>query len=371
MRRLGFHPWTTAAVAALSLAGAGACARSREGPAPSPLLGSPRVVVLQNLADPVSRRLAARYARARQLRPDQLATIDLVAGEEVSLDLYRRAIEAPVRAHLERTGRRESTDFLLTTKGVPLRIRETGGSVDALLGAMDLPVPAPRRQDPASFAAAANPYFASDRPFSRRAEGFYLVTRLDGYDERAARALIERATRAHPAPGPFLIDLDPRREAYGGVQPRMRRAAARLRELGFQVELDTTAAFVGASRPLAGYYSWGSNDGSFDARTYRSLRFLPGALAETAVSSSGRTFRRSDRGQSLIADLIEGGVTGAKGYVSEPLTSGLCPADLLFDRYVRGYTLAESFGQAMPFVKWKDVVLGDPLCAPYATGDAP
>jgi hypothetical protein len=54
-----------------------------------------------------------------------------------------------------------------------------------------------------------------------------------------------------------------------------------------------------------------------------------------------------------------------KGYVSEPLTLGLCRADILFGRYTAGYTLAESFAAASPLVKWKDVVVGDPLCAPY------
>jgi uncharacterized protein (TIGR03790 family) len=119
---------------------------------------------------------------------------------------------------------------------------------------------------------------------------------------------------------------------------------------------------------LAGYFSWGSNDAAFEIATYRSLRFLPGAIVETAVSTSGRTFRPSAGGQSLVADLISGGATGAKGYVSEPLTFALCRADILFDRYVSGYNLAESFYMASPLLQWKDVVVGDPLCAPYSAG---
>jgi hypothetical protein len=58
-------------------------------------------------------------------------------------------------------------------------------------------------------------------------------------------------------------------------------------------------------------------------------------------------------------------VTGVKGYVAEPFSVALCPADILFDRYTAGYTLAESFYMAVPFLKWKDIVIGDPLCAPY------
>ena len=45
--------------------------------------------------------------------------------------------------------------------------------------------------------------------------------------------------------------------------------------------------------------------------------------------------------------------------------------DILFDRYVRGATLAESFYAASYMVLWKDLVIGDPLCAPYAMFQEP
>ena len=94
---------------------------------------------------------------------------------------------------------------------------------------------------------------------------------------------------------------------------------------------------------------------------------MPGALAETVVSTSGRTFSDPKApGQSLIADLIAAGVTGCKGYVSEPYVDSIARANLLFDRYTMGYTLAESFYAASQYIYWKDVVIGDPICAPYS-----
>lgn len=62
-----------------------------------------------------------------------------------------------------------------------------------------------------------------------------------------------------------------------------------------------------------GYASWGSNDGTFSLDEYRKLRFKPGALVETYVSTSARTFKPTTGGQSMIADLIAQGVTGVKG----------------------------------------------------------
>ena len=137
------------------------------------------------------------------------------------------------------------------------------------------------------------------------------------------------------------------------------------------VQIDTTATFVAPSAPVMGYVSWGSNDGQYDSVAYHAVRFLPGALAETFVSTSARTFGPVRGGQSRIVDLIAQGVTGVKGYVSEPFTLALANPDILFDRYVRGATLAEAFYAASYMVLWKDLVIGDPLCAPYAMFQEP
>jgi len=120
-----------------------------------------------------------------------------------------------------------------------------------------------------------------------------------------------------------------------------------------------------------GYYSWGSNDLKFDKRAYNSLGFAPGGIAETAVSTSARTFADPKAPwQSLIADLVAQGVTGCKGYVSEPGIMATAHADILFDRYTAGFNLAESFYMASWHTHWKDMVIGDPICAPYANEQA-
>jgi uncharacterized protein (TIGR03790 family) len=71
-------------------------------------------------------------------------------------------------------------------------------------------------------------------------------------------------------------------------------------------------------------------------------------------------------GQSVITDLIDSGVTGVAGYVSEPYTFALVRPHFLFDRYTAGFNLAESFYSAKLVLRWKGLVIGDPLCAPYA-----
>lgn len=339
-------------------------------PPPPPGRAEDRVLVVHNALDPGSVKVADYYALRRSIRADHRLAIQADPAEEISLADYQARIEAPVRAFLDRPAPGDSIDFIVLARGMPLRIRENGCSVDAFLGALDLAVEPPQHREAAGLRRLANPYFGQVRRFRHREFGTYLVCRLDGYEVADALALVDRSLAARPRRGPFLLDLDPRHNSPGYVElnEAAQRAAGMLRRRGLQVVLEDTEAFASGRETLAGYFSWGSNDGSFDPKTYRALRFLPGALAETAVSTSGRTFRRCTGGQSLAVDLVAGGITGVKAYVSEPLTLSLCRADILFDRYAAGYTLAESFGAASPLVKWKDVVVGDPLCAPYARG---
>jgi uncharacterized protein (TIGR03790 family) len=95
--------------------------------------------------------------------------------------------------------------------------------------------------------------------------------------------------------------------------------------------------------------------------------WVPGSIAETFVSTGGRSFRYgTSYGQSLVADLLRDGVTGVKGYVYEPFLSAIAHPDILYDRYTDGYTMAESYYMASNFIGWMGVVVGDPKMAPYA-----
>ncbi len=108
----------------------------------------------------------------------------------------------------------------------------------------------------------------------------------------------------------------------------------------------------------------------FDAMRLRVIRphntWVPGGLAETCVSTGGRSFNYgATYGQSLIADLIRDGVTGVKGYVYEPYLSAISHADVLFPDYYSGANLAESYYAGSQFASWMGVMVGDPKCAPF------
>jgi uncharacterized protein (TIGR03790 family) len=109
------------------------------------------------------------------------------------------------------------------------------------------------------------------------------------------------------------------------------------------------------------------------------FRWLPGAIATEFVSTNGRTFKRppddwnignwkdpsrffAGSPQSLTADFLDEGATGASGHVYEPYLALTPRPDFLLPAYLNGRNLAESFYLAIPALSWQNIVVGDPLC---------
>jgi uncharacterized protein (TIGR03790 family) len=328
-----------------------------------------RVMVVVNQNSPESKQIGAYYKAARGIPERNMLSISCPAEEEVTMEGFERDILGPIKRAL--AGRTPRIDYIVTTRGVPIRVSNRNGlSVDALIAAHELPfepIGEPPQQE--MLVRARNPFFNSSEKFDGARMKMRLVTRLDGYTVDDVKGLIDRSIAAKPAKGVFFFDMAGNRQegGYGQHNQLLSEAHRVLTGRGFESRLDSGPEFVLPSEPLMGYAGWGSNDAAFSLEKYRAIKFLPGSIAETYVSTSGRTFRPTSGGQSLIADLVRQGVTGVKGYVSEPYLFAMAVPPLLFDRYVSGWNLAESYYCASPVLKWKDVIIGDPLCAPYSS----
>lgn len=360
---------------------------------PSSGQSAENVVVVINEASAVSRRVGDHYIRTRKIPADNVIRINTTTEEQLDFIRYTQTIELPIAQKLSREGLHDRVLFIVLTKGVPLRItgtagrKGTGASVDSELSLLY------RRLSGRPFALAGpvpNPYYLGGRaireaqPFTHRTQDIYLVTRLDGFSAEDAIALVDRAQA--PASGGRIV-LD-QRSASGDASGDawLREAAARLRDLGHgeRVLLEDGPKPARDIDQVLGYYSWGSNDPQNRVRQV-GMRFVPGALAATFVSSDARTFRpppddwrptseaspKSDwfagSPQSLAGDLIREGVTGLAANVAEPFLDGAVRPDILFPAYLAGFTLAEAYYLALPYLSWQTVVLGDPLCAPFRT----
>jgi uncharacterized protein (TIGR03790 family) len=353
------------------------------------------VLIVFNADSPVSKAIADDYAAKRHVRnllPVHCQDSALrTANETITPAIYAQVIENPVRAYLTA---HSDIDFIVLTKGIPIRVKSPGAfpSVDSSLAALDYArVPGAVKininGDGAMGFAYFNRYWNVAAPFSHARYGGYLVSRLDGYTEADAKALVTRALAAERGliDGKVLLDVQPsfglgdkatqpapitatvisKESAWSEFNADLRGAHDVLVQRGIADELDLSEAFVGGRSNLLGYFSWGSNDARFKSDAYQTLFFAPGSLSDTAVSTSARTFLPTHGGQTLLVDLIAHGLTCGKGYVDEPLLQAIASPTIALERYTSGYTMAESFYAASHFVGWEDIVIGDPLCCPY------
>ncbi|MBI5475060.1 MAG: TIGR03790 family protein, partial [Ignavibacteriae bacterium] len=284
--------------------------------------------------------------------------------DSVKFNLLRLQVES----YLVTNNLQNVINYLVTTKGVPLKINRgstfsqssPSSSVESelmlILGSYTSYIGGAGPQ--------MSPYFYQNAHFTRATYGVYLVTRLDAYTVQEVIELIDRSgpNRMADPTSPFLFDQDP--SWSSPLNTYLARAKTALDAKGKTTLLDASSVYQTNKQGLAGYISWGSNDHYQQLYTQNAIphnTYIPGAIAETYVSTSGRSFENPPSyGQSLIADLIREGVSGAKGYVYEPYSNAMAHAYLLFDRYVSGYNLAESFFMSSLLISWMDVVVGDP-----------
>jgi len=336
-----------------------------------------QVLVVENRRSGTSRRIGDYYIHKRGIPIANLCMIDTVLDETIERPVYDKEIEGPVGLFLKKQGLQEKILYIVLTSGVPLRINGPGEGIRSEESSVDsemtllyqrlrgvvIPLPGPIN----------NPFFRQrDTPFRHPLFPMYLVTRLDGYNMADMQALVDRALQARNR-GRFVIDLKARETNEGN---QWLRTAALLLPPD-RVILDESATVLTGVDNVIGYASWGSNDTD---RKHRFLHFkwLPGAIATEYVSTDARTFRQppadweigtwadkhawfAGAPQTLTADYIHEGATGASGQAFEPYLA-FCPRpDFVLPAYYSGRTLAESFYLGIPGLSWMNVVIGDPL----------
>jgi uncharacterized protein (TIGR03790 family) len=336
-----------------------------------------RVLLVINDNSPVSRTIGEYYARKRGVPSANLCHIKAATTEEILRAEYDQMAGA-VRECLSNHGLVESVYYIVTTLGDPLKIAGVSGlngdaaSVDSELTQLytELKTATPHRTE----GSIPNPFFGRTTvEFSHPQFPMYMVTRLAAYDFAGVRDMIDRALQASNR-GKFVIDT-------GGEERGdkwLTDAAEQLPKN--RVVLDNTSRPLYDQTDVIAYASWGSNDHSHNRR-FPNFHWLPGGIATEFVSTDGRTFQPPPNGwvpsadwtnqnvwfagspQSLTADFILEGATGASGHVYEPYLTFTPRPDFLLPAYFSGRNLAESFYLSIPALSWQNIVIGDPLCS--------
>ncbi len=352
--------------------------------------GPDNILLVVNKSSKISVAVGNYYQRTRGVPSSQVCALKSDDRDEITRDVFEHDIRRPILRFIERGKLHDKILYIVLTKGVPLKIKDSGegandhASVDSELtfAYQDL-----ARIPHALRGSVPNPYFNTNEGgrflrFSHKSFPIYLVTRLDGYDLADIRALIDRSL-APASHGRYVLDESWNDNSPGNVW--LRTAATELKRAGIPesfIKLETTNTFLTGETDVMGYASWGSNDRSNHVRLLRNS-WVNGALATEFVSTDARTFGRPPEKwtigqwsdppetffdgspQSLIADDIHEGVTGISGNVYEPFLTACARPQILFPAYVQGLNLAESFYLALPVLSWQGVVIGDPLVSPY------
>jgi uncharacterized protein (TIGR03790 family) len=343
------------------------------------------VLVVVNDNSPVSRSIGEYYALRRAIPARNICHLRTTTDESISRSQYNLQVASPIADCLRANDLVETVLYIATTLGVPLKIEGADGltgdhaSVDSELTLLYSDIKS--RSDVMAGAghtlvgALPNPFFGrKNDKFSHPEFPIYLVTRLAAYSFDEVKGMIDRSLRASNR-GKFVIDLQD--GGYPDGDAWLAAAASLLP--ANRVVLDKTPTVLINQSDVIGYASWGSNDKNRHRRLL-GFQWLPGAIMTEYVSTNARTFMRppetwnlSDWGspqlwfagapQSLTADYINEGASGASGHVYEPYLAMNPRPDILLPAYYQGRNLADSYYLSIPRLSWQNVVVGDPLCS--------
>jgi uncharacterized protein (TIGR03790 family) len=347
---------------------------------PPLLFGQPpdSVLVVINQSSALSRQIGEYYAGRRHIPSSNICRITASANEEISRSDFDDQVARPIQNFLRGHNLTEKVLYIVTTAGVPLKVHGNLGldaeaaSVDSELTLLYFDLHGRAHPLPAGI---ANPFFGKiNTPFRHPDFPIYLVTRLAGFDFDDVKGIIERALVARNR-GKFVIDLKGSDNTQGNAW--LLQAAGQLPR--DRVVLDASRTVLSHQSDVIAYASWGSNDPDRKER-HLGFRWLPGAIMTEYVSTNGRSFARPPDSwnmgawgdakatfqgspQSLAADYIHDGVTGASGHVYEPYLQFTPRPNILLPAYFHGRNLAESYYLAIPVLSWMNIVIGDPLCS--------
>ena len=336
------------------------------------------VLLVVNGVSALSRDIGEYYSRRRAVPPVNVCTITAPDRESITRDEYNRLVAGPIGVCLRSRGLIEAVLYIVLTQGVPLRVKgaiSTDGDNASVDSELTLLYGRLHGINYPLNGVVPNPFFRQlNADFRHPQFPIYLVTRLAAYDLAGVKGMIDRSLAANNV-GTFVLDL--RSGDDEGGDAWLRNAAILLP--ADRVKMDETEAVLYGQKRVIGYASWGSND---KHRKQRHLGFawLPGAIATEYVSTNGRTFARppdlwnigswSDKSsyfahapQTLTADFINDGATGASGHVDEPYLMYTPHPDYVLPAYYSGRNLAESFYAGIPALSWQNIVVGDPLCS--------
>lgn len=372
--------------------------RAENPPAPGAAVwdAAAETLVVFNASDPESSALAHHYAVQRGIPADRVLGLPCPKSDTMTRSEFESSLRRPLLDALDHRGwwkfepreiKASSNEagkegrvvtnskirILALIRGIPFRIqresqkprqtKEDEASVDSELAFLGMPA--------APIAGAIqNPYFQRQERFNtmKGADGMLLVARLDGPDAGTVRRMIDDALATEKAGlrGRAVIDLAQRNGGYQAGENWLQDCRDLYRKAGVPMWIDNDGTLIPENWPLpdtALYFGWYAENVS-GALASPAFRFKRGAIACHLHSFSAAALR--DKARNWVGPLLDHGAAAALGNVYEPYLELTVHFDVLNDRLLKGWTLAEAAWAAHPALSWMNVVAGDPLYRPFA-----
>ncbi len=348
---------------------------------PNPVRRSERtaegVLVVINTNSEDSVRVGEGYAALREIPAENICRIACPEAETVNRVVYENDIRVPIWRHMRRHDLFRRISFVVTTRGVPLRVASglpaqhrrdapdtwREASVDSELTLLA------RSVDSAGW--FPNPYLNREELFDSTRFGMYLVTRLDGPGVEAALDLAKQAiqaeeNRAFGARGFMKLDFypvegEPFDELNAGIEDnywvarRQNRLAGRIGK-----PERSRLPFEDPGDCLNTFFYLGLGVREYDPEVFS---WLYGAIGVNLDPATATTLR--DPEGSWAAGALAEGITGTIGMAHDAGSEPYLVVNGLYRYLMAGYTWAEAAYMCLPQLSWQGVVVGDPLYTPF------
>ena len=346
------------------------------------VLGPEGVLVVMNEISEDSQKVASAYMKLREIPAENLCRIVCPEDETISRSVFDRQIRDRIWQYLREKDLYRKISFIVTTKGVPLRIASAVGdsgsrerraarfrdeaSVDSELTLL-------ARQIPVR-GALPNPYLHNEGDFDSTRFGMYLVARLDAPSAETAIDMVRRTLAVeeassygsrgfarfdlHPDGGDFERDFAKRLNRDIRCNYELLREQGRLHGRVALPE-KTNLPLYRENAAFSTFFYVGHGAGPYKPEVFS---WVQGAVGVCVDPLTAETLRSAEG--SWAAHALEEGLCGTIGSVYHPGRENHISIANLYWYLNEGFTWAEAAYMCIPGLSWQSVVLGDPLYRP-------
>lgn len=306
------------------------------------------------------------FASKRNIPARNIVHISCTDSFEINPSTFQ-LIRKQIELKLDSAGIKDSLNYLVLTKGVPVKIvvgncTDNFGYCSSVDNELTLLFSLQSNEigEPGS---AFNPYYYSKKRYDRDTFGIYLVTRLDGYTVDDVKNLIDRSGFGklfNMKSDEFIFTLNPA-PGWGENENQIftHNCYDTLLSKGFNATRNTDSIEINNRQRVSAYtYAWNSTQ----AGTPITMNWSEGSIAYVPIhfldNNNPPYFRKN------LFTLINQGVTGGYQPTSLTISNDLPTQPFWFGQYLRTDSqkvfFADAFYASIASLSVTHVLIGDP-----------